>query len=76
MLKYLSKLFTTLFTPTSHAGQLIMMSVYGILVESRHHKYITTAQSVMDAVSDAARPGAWLVDAFPICMLSSLCSLE
>ncbi|KAI5121810.1 hypothetical protein M0805_009802 [Coniferiporia weirii] len=49
-----------------HAGQLIMMSVYGISIDSRQHPFVTTAQEVMDAVSDAARPGAWLVDSFPI----------
>lgn len=42
------------------------MSVYGIFVDSRQHPYITTAQAVMDSVSDAARSGAYLVDAFPI----------
>ncbi|THH08950.1 hypothetical protein EW145_g2357 [Phellinidium pouzarii] len=49
-----------------HAGQVIMMSVYGINVESRLDGYITTAQKVMDAVSEAGRPGAFLVDIFPI----------
>ncbi|KLO17671.1 cytochrome P450 [Schizopora paradoxa] len=49
-----------------HAGQLIMMSVYGIPVQSREDRYISVAQAVMDAVSDAAKPGAWLVDMFPI----------
>lgn len=44
-----------------------MMSVYGIPVQSREDRYISVAQAVMDAVSDAAKPGAWLVDMFPIC---------
>lgn len=51
----------------SHAGQLIMMSVYGIQVRSRKDRYIKVAQAVMDAVSEAAKPGAYLVDAFPFC---------
>ncbi|EJD05381.1 cytochrome P450 [Fomitiporia mediterranea MF3/22] len=49
-----------------HAGQIIMMSTYGIFVDSRQHPYIQIAQAVMDSVSDAARAGAYLVDAFPI----------
>ena len=49
-----------------HAGQLIMMSVYGIQVGSRDDRFIQVAQNVMDAVSEAAKPGAWLVDMFPI----------
>lgn len=49
----------------SHAGQLIMMSVYGIQIGSRKDRYIKVAQAVMDAVSEAAKPGAYLVDTFP-----------
>ena len=43
-----------------------MMSVYGIQVGSRDDRFIQVAQNVMDAVSEAAKPGAWLVDMFPI----------
>ncbi|KAL5514193.1 hypothetical protein ACEPAG_2281 [Sanghuangporus baumii] len=49
-----------------HAGQLIMLSVYGIFINSRQHPYVVTAEIVMDSVSQAARPGAWLVDYLPI----------
>lgn len=44
-----------------------MTSVYGIQVRSREDRYIQVAQAVMDAVSEAAKPGAWLVDTFPFC---------
>ncbi|KAI5119371.1 hypothetical protein M0805_001047 [Coniferiporia weirii] len=49
-----------------HSGQAIIMSAYGLEIESREDRYITVAETVMSAVSDAARPGAWLVDTFPI----------
>lgn len=48
-----------------HAGQLILKYTYGVDVRSRHDRYVQVAQNVMDAVSDAGKPGAWVVDALP-----------
>lgn len=52
----------------SHASQLIMRYTYGIDVDSCHDRYVRTAQAVMDAVSVAGKPGAWIVDALPFRM--------
>jgi cytochrome P450 len=50
-----------------HAGQSILMSTYGVLVESAKHEFVVTAQVIMDAIAETLRPGAMLIDILPIC---------
>lgn len=42
-----------------------MLSVYGIYVDSINHPYVRTAESVMNHFSEAALPGAWILDTLP-----------
>lgn len=42
-----------------------MMVTYGIEIESRQDRFITLAEEALKAISDAARPGVFLVDIFP-----------
>ncbi|THH08956.1 hypothetical protein EW145_g2353 [Phellinidium pouzarii] len=51
---------------SSHSGQSILMSAYGLDVDSCDNHYITVAEEVMSIVADAARPGRWLVDSIPM----------
>lgn len=43
-----------------------MKTIYGIDVDSCEDEYITVSERVMATVSEVARPGAVLVDVFPI----------
>lgn len=47
------------------AGQQILQSTYGIKVESQEDRFIRNVQTAIGAVSDAARPGLFIVDAIP-----------
>lgn len=68
--------FTSFITNDSHAhgyrhaGQSILMSVYGVLVESTEHDFVKNAEVVMNAISDTLRPGGVLMDALPFCTCS------
>ena len=48
-----------------HAGQSILMAIYGILVNTPDHDYIMNAEALMTAVGQVLRPGGVLVDALP-----------
>ncbi|KAH8110331.1 cytochrome P450 [Phellopilus nigrolimitatus] len=48
-----------------HAGQLIMKYTYGIDVTSCEDRYVHVGEAVMHSISEAAKPGYSLVDAFP-----------
>lgn len=51
----------------SEAGSLIMDVTYGIDVLAENDPYITTAEKGMVSVAAATAPGAFMVDALPIC---------
>jgi len=48
------------------AGAIMMEVVYGIKVLPHDDPYIQIAEEMLNAVSEAAKPGAFLVDTFPI----------
>ncbi|EJD02108.1 CyP450 monooxygenase [Fomitiporia mediterranea MF3/22] len=48
-----------------HIVQQILMSVYGFAPDSRNDDFVVLAERALNAISDLARPGAFLVDAFP-----------
>jgi cytochrome P450 len=52
---------------TNFGGTTIKM-VYGIDVKSGEDEYITIPEKVLHALSEAATPGRFLVDALPICL--------
>lgn len=48
-------------------GSLILMIMYGIRSKSEKDKYFIIADRSLEAMSRAMVPGAFLVDAFPVC---------
>ena len=53
-----------------HIAQQIMMSVYGIVPKTRNDEFVVLAERALAAISELARPGAFLADALPICECS------
>jgi hypothetical protein len=49
-------------------GATTMKMVYGIDIKSGEDEYITIPEKVLHALSEAAIPGRFLVDLFPICL--------
>ncbi|KAL5511417.1 hypothetical protein ACEPAH_4633 [Sanghuangporus vaninii] len=49
-----------------HIAQQIMMSIYGIVPKTRNDKFVVLAERALAAISELARPGAFLADIFPI----------
>ena len=51
------------------AGSIILMLAYGYEVRDGEDPYVSIVEKAMSEVSNAATPGAFLVDFFPIRML-------
>jgi hypothetical protein len=52
---------------SSNAASFIMNLTYGIHIASREDRYITIAEKALAGVSEAAKPGEFLVDLLPFC---------
>lgn len=50
-----------------------MNLTYGIHIAPRDDRYITMAEKALAGMSEAAKPGAFLVDLLPICMYYPSC---
>jgi cytochrome P450 len=49
-------------------GRTTIKMVYGIDIKSGEEEYITMPEQVLHILSEAAIPGRFLVDLFPICL--------
>jgi len=45
-----------------------MEMTYGIYIKSHEDKFLQAAERAMEHLEDAVAPGAFLIDAFPICL--------
>jgi hypothetical protein len=56
---------------SSEAGAIILKIAYGYTIEPyKADTLVDLAKEVIDQLSAAATPGAWLVDTIPICETS------
>ena len=55
-----------------NAAAVIMHIAYGYTVKDFDDYFVTLAEECMRIASLAMKPGAWLVDSFPICALLSV----
>jgi hypothetical protein len=51
----------------SNAASFIMNLTYGIHIAPENDRYITMAEAALAGMSEAAKPGAFLVDFLPFC---------
>jgi hypothetical protein len=51
----------------SNAASFIMNLTYGIHIAPREDRYVTIAEKALAGVSEAAKPGEFLVDLLPFC---------